>query len=182
MNARATWKGWLLAVTFGLTGFAEVGFITLQQWRGVPSHFNTVTSFDLGVVITMGALFVPLVLSLLSIAIWSWVSLPRGTNLTFGMRIGMVFLLVGQVVGIIVILDAIALLKVNGNILALYPAINAYKIPHAISLHAAQALPVVGLVADSALESRRTGKWVVVLASFSIFAAVGILFLRASMS
>ena len=172
---RATWKGWLLVVTFGLTGIGEVGFITLQQWRGVPSHFNAATSFDLRVVIAMGVLFVPLFLSLLGIAIWSWISLPRGTNLTLGMRVGMVFLVMGQVVGVLALLKGIDLLRMNrGNIATLYPAMNAYKIPHAISLHAVQALLVIGALADRALASQRAGRWVVVLASLSILAAIGL--------
>ena len=176
---RARRKGWLLALTFGLTAIGEVGLITLQQWRGVPAHFNAVTSFDLGVVIAMGVLFVPLLLSLLGIAIWSWISLPRGTNLTFGVRMGMAFLIMGQVVGLIMLFRGMALLRVNdGNVAALYPAMNAYKIPHAIFLHAVQALFVIGALADRALASNKTGKWVVIFASLSILTAAGLSFPR----
>ena len=177
MLPRSTWKGWLLAATFGLTSFVEVGLITWQQWRGVPSHFNTVTSFDLRLVIIMGASFVPLMLSLLGIAVWSWISLPRASSLTLAMRIGMLFLIAGQIVGIIMILKGIAMLRVHqGSIAALYPALNAFKIPHAVSLHAVQALCVIGALADRALQSRTMGKWIVLLAALAILAAIGLSF------
>ena len=178
---QATWKGWVLAVTFGLTGFAEVSLISLQQWRGVPSHFNTANSFDLSVVIAMGALFLPLMLSLLGIAIWSWISLPQKTSLALAMRIGMRFLIVGQAVGLMIILKGVALLRAHhGSIVALYPAINTAKIPHAICLHAVQALCVVGALADRGLKSDKTGRWIVILISLAILAVLGVTFLGVS--
>ena len=178
---RAARRGWILAVTFGLAGFVEVALITLQQWRGVPSHFNTATSFDLRVVIVMGAMFVPLCLSILGIVVWSWTSLPRGTSLALGMRIGMGFLIFGQVTGFVVLFEGIDLLRQHrGNIAALYPAVNAFKMPHALSLHAAQALIVIGALADRALPGRKAGRWAVLLASLSILAAVGLSWVNAA--
>jgi hypothetical protein len=44
---RPTGAARFLGPIFGLAGLAEVAFISLQQWRGVPSHFNTMASFDL---------------------------------------------------------------------------------------------------------------------------------------
>lgn len=40
----------LATVTVAVTSALEVFFVTLQKWRGVPSHFNDSTPFD-------GALF-----------------------------------------------------------------------------------------------------------------------------
>ena len=165
----------LLAPTFALTGCAEVGLITLQQWRGVLSHFNAGTPFDVCVVIVIGALFVPLVLSLLGIGVWSWRSLPRGSSLTLGMRIGMAFLILGQVAGVMVMLEGISLLKASrGNVAALYPAIEALKMPHAVSLHALQALCITGALADRVFKSRRTGNGIVLLGSLAILATLAI--------
>jgi hypothetical protein len=82
---REKWKGWLLGGAFGLGACAEVGLITMQQWRGVPSHFNMTTQFDSYVVIALGTLFAPILLSLLGITIWSWISLPQERNLALGM-------------------------------------------------------------------------------------------------
>ena len=39
-------SGWLLAGTFGLANSGEVIWVSMQQWRGVPSHFNFETAFD----------------------------------------------------------------------------------------------------------------------------------------
>jgi len=174
---RAERKGWLLAGSFGFAGFVEVCLISMQQWRGVPSHFNTVTSFDQNVVIIMGAMFAPIILSLIGIGIWSLNSLPRGMNLTLGMRIGMLFLIVGQVAGAVIILKALPMLREhNGNVAALYPAITAYKHPHAISLHAVQVLVVVGMLADRLLKNAESGKRVVLVTTFILFTVLVVSF------
>ena len=121
----------------------------------------------------MGTLFVPLILSLMGIAIWSWISLPRGMSLPLAMKIGMVFLIVGQVAGAVIILKGITLLVAhNGNVAALYPTINAFKSPHAISLPAVQILVVIGALADRALKNPKTGNWIVIFTSLGILAAL----------
>ena len=172
---RSVWKGWLLGATFGVGACAEVGLITMQQWRGVPSHFNVGTPFDQNVVVALGALFVPLLLSLIGITIWGWISLPWDRNLALGMRIGMLFLIGGQVVGFMIVQHGIKLLIANQeNIAALYPALNAFKVPHAICLHAIQVLCVIGVIADGMLTGRRRGAWIVVTASVVILVALGI--------
>src|SRR5918993_4166544 len=46
--------GWLLAGPLGVASVAEVLLITMQRWRGVPSHFNEATAFDAAVFNAMG--------------------------------------------------------------------------------------------------------------------------------
>lgn len=41
--------GWLLAGALSLANTGEVFCVALQQWRGVPSHFNNSTPFDAAV-------------------------------------------------------------------------------------------------------------------------------------
>ncbi len=92
----------------------------------------------------------------------------------------MAFLIAGQIVGAAILLKGITLLQEHqGNFAALYPYINAFKIPHAISLHAIQALSVIGVLADRSLKSRKIGKWIVILASLTILVALGVSFSRA---
>ena len=167
-------RGWIFAVLFGISSLAEVALITLQQWRNVPSHFNASTPFDLGVVVALGAFFVPLSVSLLGIAIWSWRSLPRESNLFLGLKIGMVILILGQVSGVVALIEGIRLLRENGgDITSLYPAMNAYKLPHAIALHAVQTLAVSGFLADRFIRRPNSGRWLVLGVSSAIVAAVG---------
>ncbi|CAN5445134.1 hypothetical protein BH24ACT7_BH24ACT7_02690 [soil metagenome] len=47
------WRRWLLTV-FAIVNIVEVGLVTMQTWRGVPSHFNDTTSFDSAVFVAMG--------------------------------------------------------------------------------------------------------------------------------
>jgi len=48
--------GWLLAGALGLANFGEVFLVAMQQWRGVPSHFNSSTPFDAAVFFLMAIL------------------------------------------------------------------------------------------------------------------------------
>ena len=41
--------GWLPVGVLGTTSVVEVALITVQRWRGVPSHFNAATPFDAAV-------------------------------------------------------------------------------------------------------------------------------------
>ena len=45
-----------LSCTAALALLIEVGLIDLQQWRGVPSHFNRATILDSAIYNTMGLL------------------------------------------------------------------------------------------------------------------------------
>lgn len=43
---KRAWLGWSLAVALGLANSGEVVWVSLQQWRGVASHFNNSSAFD----------------------------------------------------------------------------------------------------------------------------------------
>lgn len=66
----------------GLANFGEVFWVTMQQWRGVPSHFNYATPFDAaafaaaGIMISVTASVIGLVM------LWSWFSLQAPHALT----------------------------------------------------------------------------------------------------
>jgi hypothetical protein len=46
--------GWLPAGLLGATAVVEVALITMQRWRGVPSHFNAATGFDAAIWVDHG--------------------------------------------------------------------------------------------------------------------------------
>lgn len=170
---RAGGRGWAISLGLGLSSLGEVGLITLQQWRGVPSHFNAEGPFNLGVVIVLGVLFLPLLASLLGVAVWSWVDLPAPSDLSLGLQLGMGLLLVGQVAGVIILLVGIGMLRQNGgDIAALYPTVHRYRIPHALSLHAIQILAVIGALSDRAGRRRAWGRWILLGGSLGMFFVV----------
>ncbi len=71
--------GWILSGIVGIAGAGEVLLISMQQWRGVPSHFNTNTPFDAAVFGAMGGLVILIETVIIVLAVWTWVSLeaPR---------------------------------------------------------------------------------------------------------
>ena len=114
----------------------EVLLITMQRWRGVPSHFNDATAFDSAVFSAMGLLRLaggaddrrrhdPLVRHT-----------DAPASLAWAIRIGLVLLLASQVVGMQMIAE-------GGNT---FGAAGALKVPHAFTLHALQVLPALALL------------------------------------
>ena len=92
-------RGWLLLGTAGLAFLGETFLIDMQQWRGVPSHFNSSTSFDAAVFSTMGVLigFSGVVIAV--VTLWTFLSLQAPRSLTWAIRAGMVLLVVAQFFG-----------------------------------------------------------------------------------
>ena len=62
---------WVLVGTFAAASVAEVFLVSMQRWRGVPSHFNESTAFDGAVFSAMGALVSVLVLLTVAVAVRS---------------------------------------------------------------------------------------------------------------
>ena len=63
--------GWTMTALVGGASVIELGLITMQTWRGVPSHFNVATDFDGAVFTAMGVSVGILTLGLAVIAIWT---------------------------------------------------------------------------------------------------------------
>ena len=66
--------GWLLAGPLGVASVAEVLLITMQRWRGVPSHFNE-AAFDAAVFSAMGVMVAVAALVIAAVTVWSFISL-----------------------------------------------------------------------------------------------------------
>lgn len=126
---RARWTK-LYAVTMAL----EIALIDLQQWRGVPSHFNDATPLDGVIFSLMGMLICASVASVgvLGRRFASSASIPADTRVAGGA--GVLLLLASSVVG--------AAMASRGNAAVLTGG-GAMKLPHAIGLHALQTLPLL---------------------------------------
>lgn len=125
--------GWSLAVLFGVASLGEVALITMQQWRGVPSHFNTSTPFDAAVFNGMGMFVLVLEFVIVAMAVWSYFPMKAPNSLKWAIRAGMVMLVVAQIFGNLIVR--------NGS--NMFGAAGAMKIPHALSLHALQILSLL---------------------------------------
>lgn len=140
--------GWLFSGPLGLANLGEVFLVAMQQWRGVPSHFNNATSFDEGVFVMMGLLIVATGVAIVGVALLSLFALRAPGSIAWAVRVGMLLLVAGQLFGISMIARGSHTFGAAGNM----------KIPHALALHAAQVLPLLAwlLLFTDWREARRT--------------------------
>ncbi len=142
---------WFLLGALSAAFVLEDFLVTLQAWRGVPSHFNTAAPFDAMVFSAMGATVTVIVVVIVSLAILSFTSAKTGAPaLTLAIRAGMMLLVAGQVLGVAIIAvgETAAL---AGNEAAVFGpegvvvgAAGVLKSPHGIALHAIQIVPLLG--------------------------------------
>jgi hypothetical protein len=134
----------------------ETLLIDLQQWRGVASHFNYATAFDTTVFSLMG-IFIGIVaigIAILAARSFGRVSGPPSTALAI--RAGMVFLLLGQVLGGMILANQFG---TNGPLAnaSIVGLAGELKVPHALALHGLQVLVVLALILERTRVSAGAG-------------------------
>jgi hypothetical protein len=148
----------LLLGVFALDSIAEVGLITLQAWRKVPSHFNFETPFDRSVtmVLAIGGGVLIAVLVVFAVA-----ALRGNPDVSPGMRLalraGFVTLLIGLASGAAMIARGVVLVNTGHQELA-YQLGGFLKLVHGISLHGVLVLPAIAWLLDRLqwTDARRT--------------------------
>lgn len=138
-----------LAAAYVVALAAEVGLITLQAWRGVPSHFNLDTRFDGAVFTAMG-----LLIAVVTVIVVVW-TIQRARirvgepALDLAVRHGMIYAVGSLVVGIGMIASSQEV-TAAGTAAVLEPdayrALALLKLPHAVGFHGIQALPLLAFV------------------------------------
>ena len=160
-------RGWLSLGSLGVANFIEVFWVSLQQWRGVPSHFNFSTPFDAALFNANGVMIGFTVTVITIVAIWTLFSLQAPLSLAWAIRASMVLLVVAQIFGILILLNGIpkAIDFQTGEFIRggtrsahILGEAGDMKVPHALTLHGAQVLPVLAwlLLFTTWSESRRT--------------------------
>jgi hypothetical protein len=146
--------GWTVAVTVACF-VPETALISLQQWRGVPSHFNTATSFDAMVFSLMGILVGIVVVGVAVLTVWVFVAPRAEPATTLAVRAAMVFLLVGQGLGGLLLANGFA----NTGPIAdasIVGAAGQLKVPHALALHGLQVMVVLAALLERSTLDVRT--------------------------
>ena len=137
-----------LGLSMVASGLAEVALITVQAWRGVPSHFNYTTATDVAVFVAMGISIAVLSLGLLITTVWTFVSPPADRVVALAVRAGMVVVLTGLGIGQWIIelgndffeqFD-----RVPDNVLS--GAAGVPTFPHAMGFHGIQVFIVAALL------------------------------------
>ena len=128
--------GWVVLGVFAVASVGEVFLISMQKWRGVPSHFNESTPFN-GMVFSIMGMLVSLVgLMTFFVVVRSFWPIDAPASLRWAVRTGLVLMLVSQAVGVQMIVE-------GGNT---FGAAGALKVPHAFTLHVVQVLPALAIL------------------------------------
>ncbi|MDQ3661136.1 MAG: hypothetical protein M3454_08795 [Actinomycetota bacterium] len=151
--------GWLLLGSLGFASFGETALISLQAWRGVPSHFNFATGFDGAIFATMGLLIAVVVTDIVLITLWSLKSLDAPTSFALAIKAGLLLMVVGQGLGGLLIREGLRQEEVGPVTSPLiFGQDGILNLSHAAALHALQLLPVLAwlLSFSTRSENQRT--------------------------
>ena len=136
----------------------EIVLIGMQAWRGVTSHFNATTAFDLAVFNLMG---VAITVSSIAVMLFLWI-VRRDTpssraGYLWGIRMGVaLFILASMLPGFMMVDNGAhsfpgpdggpGLPLVNWSV-----EFGDLRVAHFFGMHALQALPLLGFLLDRAL-------------------------------
>ena len=144
-----------------LSGLTEVALISVQAWRGVPSHFNYTTVEDLVVFVSMGVSIAVLSVGLLITTVWTFAARLADGTVALAVRAGMVLVLTGLGIGQWII-------ELGNDFIERYDLVpdrvlsgeaGVPTFPHAMGFHGIQvfivAALITGLVGLNAHAARR---------------------------
>ncbi|MEU1188621.1 hypothetical protein [Streptomyces sp. NPDC005859] len=148
----------------------EVGGITLQAWRGVPSHLDMETHFDTAVSMTLAVGGGVLVVLLTVFAVASFRHPPTGpAGMALAVRSGFAILLVALASGAAMIARGVVLTR-TGHQEAAYQSTASLKPLHGVSLHPVLVLPALAWLLSRTPWSE-TVRWRIVAAAVWCYAA-----------
>jgi len=148
----------VLIAAFTAACTSETLLVTLQTWRGRPSHFNMETPFDalIARALAAGGLVLVVVIVLLTIAAFRSRPSPD-SSLLVAVRAGFVALVGAQLVGVAMIATGMQLV-LRGDPQAAYASGGFLKPTHAVLMHGILLLPLLAWflsLVDWAEERRR---------------------------
>ena len=155
----------------------ETALVTLQAWRGVPSHFDFATPFDTAVSMTLAAGGAVIVAVGLVCTVAAFVGAGAlAPSMALAVRAGLVVLLVALATGAVMISRGVVEAR-GGNARLAYDTAGSLKPLHAVAMHAVLVLPALAwLLAHTpwAEERRLRLVWVAVVADAVLTVVVGV--------
>ncbi|GAA1971098.1 hypothetical protein [Amycolatopsis minnesotensis] len=175
VQVRAGVRKVLLGV-FALACVAETALVSVQAWRGVPSHFNFETPFDTTVSMTLaggGGVIIVTALSFTGAALRASAA-PR--SMRIALRFGFAVLLVALGAGAAMIATGVVEAR-GGDPQLAYTTAGALKPVHAVAMHAILVLPGLAWLLrftgwDEAKRVRLV--WTAVAADIVLTAVIGV--------
>jgi len=162
---------------FTVACVTETALVTMQAWRGVPSHFNVETTFDAVVARALavgGFALVVIIVSLTAIAFRTNAMVPR--SLLTAIRVGFMALLAAQLTGAAMIARGMTL-ALKGEPLAAYASGGMLKPAHAVMMHGVLVLPLLAWILSFVNWSERRRQEIVLLATGGYVLMCGIVIL-----
>lgn len=128
---------------YAVTMALEIFLIDMQQWRGVASHFNFSSHLDEAIFTTMGALICVSVFaaSALGLSLVRDRAVPSDVRAAFGL--GTLLLVASSFIGAATAVHGSVAVQSHMGQPGVIGHAGLLKVPHAISLHALQTLPVL---------------------------------------
>jgi len=168
-------RGLVLGV-FIVTSVVETTLISMQAWRGVPSHFNFATPFDTAVSTTLalGGGVIVLVGVVCTAAAFAGAG-GLAPSMALAVRTGLVVLLVAFATGAVMVARGVVEAR-GGQAQLAYDTAGSLKPLHAVAMHVVLVLPALAwlLAHSSWTEARRLRLvWVAVVADAVLTAVVG---------
>jgi hypothetical protein len=133
----------LLIGVFATACVVETFLVSMQAWRGVPSHFNMETPFDAAVATTLaigGFTLVVVIVALTVAAVGDRGALPRGLRLSI--QAGLVALVGAQIAGGLMIATGVRL-AFAGDPQTAYATGGWLKPVHGVLMHGILVLPLL---------------------------------------
>jgi hypothetical protein len=126
----------------------ETALVTMQAWRGVPSHFNFETPFDTAVSMTLaggGAVIIAVAVCFTVAAVVGVSGLSPAMRLA--LRFGFGTWLVALATGAVMIATGVTAVR-SGNPQLAYATAGSLKPLHAVAMHAVLVLPALAWLLD----------------------------------
>jgi hypothetical protein len=146
----------VLLGVFSAVSVLETALITMQAWRGVPSHVNFETPFDTAVSMTLaggGGVIIVSVLAFGTAALRGAGGLAPSMRLA--VRSGFALLVVGLAIGAVMIATGVGEARTGDPLLA-YSTLGTLKPVHGVALHAILVLPALAWLLGAVDWSERT--------------------------
>lgn len=161
-----------LVGAFTLACVVETALVSLQAWRGVPSHFNVETAADVMVVRFLTAGGFTLVVVIVALTIAAFRANPAvPASMRLAIRIGLGALVAAQITGGLMIARGMGLVFA-GHPQAAYATAGALKPTHAVTMPGIQLLPVMAWLLSFTdwSEERRTNAVLAIAAGYLLLA------------
>jgi hypothetical protein len=130
----------VLLGAFTAVSVVEVALVTMQVWRGVPSHFNFETGFDSAVSMMLAAGGGVIIVTILGFTVAALRTNGLSPSMVLALRFGLVVLMGALAVGAVMIADGVSLSR-GGQPQLAYTTAGALKPVHAVAMHAILVVP-----------------------------------------